>query len=316
MKQKFLITTLASMAVSLAVAQEPAETTAANSPVPTAESVKTDTAGTMKLSLKDAQNYAIEHNYTMQNASLDVQKAEAAKWQSLSTMLPQISASVDYTNMLGYKMNFQGMQIAMNPYLTLGAQVAVAFSGAQVIGWQISKMSVEMSEISKKKSEQDIRDQVKSLYYSALVMEETVALLDKNLENMNKLLESTQNAVKVGVSEQIDADKLQVQVLTMQTTISSTKRSLEMIYNAMRLQLGSDVNTKIELSQTIDDLLNIEVATKLLTEDFDINKNYDYQLLEQTTDIYKKQVTLAKWNFAPSLTVHYSYTKKKYIGDA
>ena len=173
-----------------------------------------------------------------------------------------------------------------------------------------------MSEISKKKSEQDIRDQVKSLYYSALVMEETVALLDKNLENMNKLLESTQNAVKVGVSEQIDADKLQVQVLTMQTTISSTKRSLEMIYNAMRLQLGSDVNTKIELTQTIEDLLNIEVATKLLTEDFDINKNYDYQLLEQTTDIYKKQVTLAKWNFAPSLTVHYSYTKKKYIGDA
>lgn len=316
MKQKFLITTLASIAVSLAMAQEPADTTTANSPVPSAESVKTDTAGTMKLSLKDAQNYAVEHNYTMQNASLDVQKAEAAKWQSLSTMLPQISASVDYTNMLGYKMNFQGMQIAMNPYITMGAQVAVAFSGAQVIGWQISKMSVEMSEISKKKSEQDIRDQVKSLYYSALVMEETVALLDKNLENMNKLLESTQNAVKVGVSEQIDADKLQVQVLTMQTTISSTKRSLEMIYNAMRLQLGSDVNTKIELSQTIDDLLNIEVATKLLTEDFDINKNYDYQLLEQTTDIYKKQVTLAKWNFAPSLTVHYSYTKKKYIGDA
>lgn len=327
MKSKLTIIVLATLLGKVAFAQEPADSinvaqdtataSLAKADTATPETVKADTAsGTLTLSLKEAQDYAVEHNFTMQNASLDVKKAEAAKWQSLATLLPQFSASLDYANMCGYKMDFSGMSIAMNPYVTISAQAAIALSGAQVIGLQISKMSLKMSEISEKKSEQDIRNQVKSLYYSALVMEETVELLDKNLENMQTLLESTNQAVNVGVSEQIDADKLQVQVLTMQTSINSTKRSLEMVYNAIILQLGADVNTKIKLTQSIDDLLNVDVAMKLLSEDFDINNNYDYQMLEQTADIYKKQVALAKWNFAPTLSAYYQYSKKEYIGDA
>ena len=246
MKSKLTIIVLAALIGKAALAQEVSDPLAAVQDTSANAIVKTDTAAsTLSLSLKEAQDYAVEHNFTMQNASLDVKKAEAAKWQSLATLLPQLSASLDYANMCGYKMDFSGMSIAMNPYVTISAQAAIALSGAQVIGLQISKMSLKMSEISEKKSEQDIRNQVKSLYYSALVMEETVELLDKNLENMQTLLESTNQAVNVGVSEQIDADKLQVQVLTMETSINSTKRSLEMIYSAMILQLGTDVKDVI-----------------------------------------------------------------------
>ena len=52
---------------------------------------------TMQLTLEQAQQYAIEHNYTLQNASLDVKKAEAAKWEALSSMLPQVNAQFDYS---------------------------------------------------------------------------------------------------------------------------------------------------------------------------------------------------------------------------
>ena len=156
---------------------------------------------------------------------------------------------------------------------------------------------------------------MKSLYYSALVMEETVDLLDRNLENMKKLLESTNSAVKVGVSEQIDADKLQVQVLTMELGINSTKRSLEMVYNAMRLQLGVDVNTKIELTQKIDDLLNLELTMQLLANELNLENNYDYQLLQKNVELSQKQINLAKWNHTPSLSAYYQHSVVKYIGD-
>ena len=62
----------------------------------------------LRLSLSEAQQYAVEHNYTLQNASLDVQKAEATKWQSIASMLPQVKAGFDYQNMCGYTMNFGG----------------------------------------------------------------------------------------------------------------------------------------------------------------------------------------------------------------
>ena len=359
MSNKFLITTLASMAVGLAVAQEPADSTAKAQAV-TAESVKADTAGTLRLSLNDAQNYAVEHNFTMQNASLDVQKAEASRWQAISTLLPQVSGSIGYSNYCGYKMSFSmgssnsmmdsfgplfaalvqdgnanfatslaAMQKAseeaaanessggmnMPTTATFGVQVAIALSGTQFVSIKLSKIAMEMSELSVKKSEQDIRNQVKSLYYSALVMKETAELLERNLENMKKLVESTNSAVKAGVSEQIDADKLQVQVLSMETGINSTKRSMEMVYNAMRLQMGVDVATSIELTQTIDDLLNVDVALALLADNLNLDNNYDYQLLQKNVELSKEQIKVAKWNHTPSLSAYYQHSVVKYIGD-
>ena len=48
------------------------------------------TTDRLRLSLREAQDYAVEHNYAMQNASLDVKKAEASRWQTLATLLPQV----------------------------------------------------------------------------------------------------------------------------------------------------------------------------------------------------------------------------------
>ena len=63
---------------------------------------------TLRLSLEEAQQYAVEHNAAMQNADLDVKKAELSKWKTLSTMLPQVKAGFDYQNMCGYTMNLGG----------------------------------------------------------------------------------------------------------------------------------------------------------------------------------------------------------------
>ena len=61
------------------------------------------------LSLAEAQQYAVEHNRTLANASIDIQKAQATKWQAIASMLPQVSASSSYSNSLGYKMDLGPM---------------------------------------------------------------------------------------------------------------------------------------------------------------------------------------------------------------
>lgn len=267
------------------------------------------------LSLKQAQDYALEHNRTLKNASLDIQKAQASKWKAISSMLPQVSAGVDYSNYFGYKMDLGAMAISMPPYAQLGITSSIALTGAQIVGAQISEISVRMADISLKKSEQQIRDQVKVLYYSALVSEESIRLLDESLKSMNKLYEITKSTVAAGVSEQTAADQLKVQIITMETTVNSTKRALEMVYNSMRLQLNIDVDTEIELTQTIDELMNLEVAYNLFHEDFILDNNYDYQLLKESTLLAKKQVSLAGWNYGPTISVFHQYTTKKYFSD-
>ena len=273
-------------------------------------------SNTLNLSFDDAVNMAIERNRTLQNASLDVKKAEAAKWEAIASMLPQVSGSLSYSSNLNYAMELMGQKITMPSSGQLGIQAAIAVSAAQIISTQIGKISVDMANISREQSEQEITNQVRILYYSALVSGQTQELLTKNLESLQKLYEYSQNAVNVGAAEQVDADQIMVQVATMETTLSSSKRSMEMVYNSMRLFLNIDVDQEIVLTQKIDDLLSIPNAMALIEEDLVLENNYAYQLVNQSAKLTKKQVDLAGWAYAPSLSAFYQYTGKKNFGEA
>ena len=92
----------------------------------------------LRLSMEEAQQYAVEHNATMRNADLDVKKAELSRWQTLSSMLPQVRAGFDYQNMCGYEMHMgsgpMSISIPMDPNGTLSLTASVALTGAQVVG--------------------------------------------------------------------------------------------------------------------------------------------------------------------------------------
>ena len=269
----------------------------------------------LALTLQQAQEYALQHNRTIENASIDVVKAEAAKWQAISSMLPQVSSSVDYSNNFGYKMDLGGFSISMPAYASLGITTAMGFSGAQIVSLQVADISRRMADISLHKTEQDICDQVRVLYYSALVTEESLKLLEKNLESLDKLYDMSLKSVEVGVAEQTDADQILVQASTMRNTIASTRRSLEMVYNSMRLQMNIDPSTEIILLQDLGNLVNAESAAELASEEFDIERNYDYRLLRESTELARKQIALTGWSNGPTLRVYHQYNTRKYFSD-
>jgi outer membrane protein TolC len=300
---------------------------------------------TLRLSLSEAQQYAIEHNATMKNADLEVKKAEMERWKTLSSMLPSLKAGFDYQNMCGYTMNFggggsmmpdsvtiggvtmpisfpssgssntsSGGGIAMNPSGTFSLTAAVALSGAQVVGTMMQKLAIEMTDLSRQQTEQQTRSQVKNVYVSILVMEQTVGLLDSSLANLESLAATSQAAVNVGAAEQVDADKLQVQVASMKSSINSTKRSLQMLRNSLLLQLGADVNSTVELTTPIDDILSIEGAASILNTPFHIENNFNYQLLAKNEELATHQVNMAWMDFLPTISAYYQYSAKTYFG--
>lgn len=269
----------------------------------------------LSFSLEEAQQYAVEHNRTLANASLDIQKAQASRWQAIASMLPQISANGTYSNNLGYKMDFGQMQISMTPYATFNLSTAVGLSGAQIVSLGIADISRKMADLTLQKTGKEIADQVETLYFSALVTEETIRLLEENLDSMRKLHGITQNSVNVGVAEQTDADQLQVQVAATESTIKTTQRSLEMIYNSLRLQLCLDEDVDIVLTQGIDDLLNLRTTSDLLAEAFDVDNNYDYRLLKESTELARRQIALTGWTNGPTMSIYHQYNARHNFSD-
>jgi len=271
---------------------------------------------TYRLTLREAQEYALQHSRTIMNSSLAIRQAEAARWQSIASMLPQVNATADYSSMLGYTMDFSGQKIAMPPYIQYGGTVSMGVSGVMIVNTEIAKVSQAMSDVSNKQTEQEVAENVKTLYFSALVAEETIALLQQNLESLNKLYKFSAKAVEVGTAEKLDADQILVQVATMENSLSSSQRSLEVIYNSLRLALCLDHDREIELTQSLDDVLNIDDAMLMLQDDFLIENNFTWQLMQKNVELSRNKYKQAGWNYGPTLSAFYQYTGKQYLSNA
>lgn len=278
----------------------------------------------LRLSLSEARNYAIEHNRTLQNADLSVRQAYATRWQTIASMLPQadMSLGLNYTD---GKMKFS-LQEGMPPMEknienlagSLSVSASIAVNGQLIMGALINNTAVEMQDINKRNTELDVISNVETYYITALAMKKTVGLLDKTMVDLEKLYEITENSVKAGVAEQTAADQIKVQVASMRSAINSTNRSLEMIYNALALQLAVGADVKLVLTDELDNVLNVEEALNLLSMDFDLSKNYGYQLAEQNVKMAKQNVVMAGMAYVPTLSAFYQYTapNKYFSGEA
>ena len=172
-----------------------------------------------------------------------------------------------------------------------------------------------MQNVSFAQNETNLRSSVTTSYVSVLVMEDILQLLDSSLTNIQSLADMTQQTVDVGAAEQTTADQLRVRVNTLKNSINSSKRNLELSKNSLKVLLDVPVETELVLTNTMDDLLSAEAILNLLGKDFNIENNYNYQLLEMNTELAKKNVTMAAVAYVPVVSAYYQYTYRKDIGE-
>ena len=270
---------------------------------------------TLNLSLAEAQDYAVETNRSLKNASLAVQKAYAQRWQTIASMLPSADLSWGYTSMMGYKMNFSGMPIEMPDNGTLGMTAAVGINGQAIVGALLNNVAIDMQKLNLQQSEDNLRANVKTSYASVLVLQNVVTLLESSLANIERMAEMTQRSVEVGAAEQTTADLIQVRVNTLKNNINANLRSTQLAQNALKVLLDVPVETELVLTSTLEDFLSAEAVLKLLGYDFALENNLNYQLLEKNVELAKKNVHMAGWAYGPTVALAYQYSQKDYFGE-
>ena len=270
---------------------------------------------TLNLSLAQAQDYAVETNRSLRNASLAVQKAYAQRWQTIASMLPSADLSWGYTSMMGYKMNFGGMPIEMPDNGTLGVTAAVGINGQAIVGALLNNVAIDMQKLNLQQSEDNLRANVKTSYASVLVLQNVVTLLESSLANIERMAEMTQRSVEVGAAEQTTADLILVRVNTLKNNINANLRSTQLALNALKVLLDVPAETELVLTSTLEDFLSAEAVLALLGNDFILENNLNYKLLEKNVELAKKNVHMAGWAYGPTVALAYQYSKKDYFGE-
>ena len=273
----------------------------------------------LALSLKEAQEYAVNQNRSLKNASLAVQEACAARWQTIASMLPQVDGSYSYSNYLGYSatlgMMGSEMKINMPNVGALGLTASVGINGQGIVGALLNNIAIDMMKISLEKSETELRGSVMGSYVSVLALQSISSLLDSSLVNIQELESITQNAVNAGAAEQTSADQIRVRVNTLKNSINAQKRTIELATNSLKVLLDVPVETELVLTEKLETVLSPDRVLALLAENFSIENNLNYQLLQKQLELAKTNVHMAGWAYGPTVSLAYNYTNQQYYGE-
>ena len=273
----------------------------------------------LSLSLAEAQQYALEQNRSLKNASLAVQEAYAARWQTIAAMLPQVDGSYSYSNYLGYSATMSTamgeFKIDMPNVGAWGVTASMGVNAQAIIGVLLNNIAIDMKKIALEQSESQLSGSVMSAYVSVLALQSIAGLLDSSLVNIQELETITQNAVDAGAAEQTAADQIRVRVNTLKNSINMQRYSIELAMSSLKVLLDVPVETELTLTEDLDAVLSPERVLTLLAENFSIDNNLNYKLLQKQVELAKKNVHMAGWAYGPTLSVAYNYTDQHYYGE-
>ena len=271
-------------------------------------------SSTLALSLAEAQKFAIEQNRDLQNASLEVKKAHAKRWQTIAALLPQGDGTFGRNLMYDDDWNEKTIQLnplqppmSMSPW-TLGLTVSEGVNAQAIVGAILNTLAIEMQDLSYQKTESQLRGNVLVNYTSVLVLADVATLLDSSLVNVSYLAEQTKQMVKVGAAEQTQYDQIYVKVNALRNSANAAKRNYRLALDALKVLLNVDASTDLQLTETTDQVLDVEHILGILFEDYDIQRNLDYQLLEKNVELAEKNVIMAGMAYLPTVAAFYKYT--------
>jgi len=274
----------------------------------------------LKLSLREAQDYALSHNKMVLNAKSDILASKAAMWETISAALPQVSASASFTDNLklmttllpGEFFGQPGIKIPVtfgsqfNSNAALDASMLI-FNAPLFVGIETTKLAQKLSQQSLQKSELDTKESVSSAYFLILISEKSLELLNGNIANLNETLKSTRAMFSAGMAESTDVDQMVSNVNMGENNRSSLERTIELNYNILRFQLGVPATTNITLTETLENLTDEINVEALISQDFDHTQNIDYKLVEGQELMSSLMLKSQKASVLPTLAGFYNY---------
>ena len=172
--------------------------------------------------LDELKEYAVEHNYEIKNAELDIKNSKAVKWETTAIGLPQVNGQVNFqsfpliptTLLPGEVFGATGqipVQFGSKHNADWGVTVSqLVFSGEYIVGLRASKIYLELSKKAKKRSIISVKENIEKTYYLILISNESISVLDSVYDTTKSLLSENKLMMEAGFLEETDVEQLQL----------------------------------------------------------------------------------------------------------
>ena len=282
--------------------------------------------GQNAFTLENAVDYALENNRVSKNATSDLEIANAKKWETIATGLPQINAFIDYNNNLKQPVSlvpaefFGGnpgefAELSFGTKQTIDGSVTLSqllFDGSYMIGLASIKLYMDIAEKAKIKTDQEVKKATISAYGNALISQERVKILNKNLKNVKNNLDEIKKIYQNGFTELENVEQLTISYKSLKNSLDYAIKIEKTTLNLFKLIIGYDIEKEIALLDNLSGLTLKSFDLNKSSENFEIEKNIDYQL---SLNNKKSQQTLLRLEQAKALPTLRAFIKGGYDGN-
>ncbi len=282
-------------------------------------------------SLEDAINYALENNANIKKAQNNVLKAKKKVWETTSMGFPQIDGTASYQKFIEQPVQLLPAKI-FNPHAQPGTYKPVKFgteqnmkwsatlkqlifSGSYLVGLQSSRTYKKISENAAVKTKQKVKEAVVNAYGNALLTEESIKILQKNIKTVEQNLFEVKQMHQNGLVEETDVEQLQITLANLKNQVDYMQRMKNVSYEMLNFTLGKKTDDELVLTDTIESLKEKGMQLNLLSSDFNVDNNIDFQISKNQLKAKKLQIKYEKSKALPTIAAFVNYGKNAYNND-
>lgn len=267
-----------------------------------------------QMSLQQCIDFALKNQSSVQNAQLDEYIAQKKVKEILGLGLPQLNGSVDVQDMIQRPTQllpgeFFGappgtyipIQFGTKYNATAGVSASqLIFDGTYLVGVKASTVYVELARKNLSRAKIDAVEAVQKAYYSVVINNERLKLLEANVKRLRKIFQDTKSYQENGFAEKIDVDRLAVTLSNLEVEYEKVTRLLDVSKYLLKFQMGMPVNNQI----TLTDSLQFKAMIDDLDANADHNNRIEFSLLETQKDLYRMDIKRHRSGYLPSLAAY------------
>jgi outer membrane protein len=303
-----------------------------------------DTAASRRhdFSVQQAIDYARSNNLQVKNALIDVKLQEQVNREITSRAYPGINASLSTaynpnvatqvlpnfispatyqvlidegvkdgngnTIVMPDNFGFIAAQFGTKYSASGGISLSqILFDGQVFVGLQARKTVVDFARKNVEVTEEMIKTNIYKVYYQLVVGKTQLELIDSNISLIQRLARDTRIIYDNGFAEKLDVDKVNVQLVNLQTERNVVANTLSNGYYGLKVLIGMPARDELVLTDTISDE---EIKEGILEGSvYSYNDRKEYQYAELGKRLNEFNIRRYQLSQIPTVALNGTYAK-------
>ena len=274
-------------------------------------------AETLDLDLNTAREIALEKNPTVKLAREAVLKSKTSIKEARSGFMPTLSGFSQFQHawelpwiVINFNGTVQEFQMGSENTIVYGLELSQPiYTGGMIRNAYImSKIGANITKSQLKATEQKVLGEVTDAYYGVLFASSASEVVEEGLHSAEQNLAQVQKFFDVGKASRFDVLRAEVQVANFKPMVVSANNAVRLAESGLRMILGmgddTDINYIEKLQYAESDLIKMSLDELI---GISMQDRPEMAMLKGQMNLAKKEVSLSKAKYLPSLIVGTSY---------